>query len=414
MLSNNRTSTIERTQRGSIHTHQDSLTGVVYHVILDYTDPILKDYGVEDEDRALYVGSVIFRLESEINRPDTDLSFAFPKNINISRVPVKNEQINITKSPSGGFFYETVAKLQFVNITSSDDVIKESTKLEEDNRHKTGNYDKVRKTGITRSSVSERSEYDNFGEYFKFQRSIHKLKLYEGDTLIQSRFGQSIRFSGYNNSQKSFSPTIIIRNSENAISQSKGEGEVIEEDINRDGSIVVLGSGDYLLPFQPGHVDDKGKSDFKTTPSSFRNYPNRLIGNQLLLNSDRIILSSKTGEMIFYSKKNYGFISDGGMSIDNRLGIDIMVGDDINVDTNNSDVNINTDNGKINLGNRDLEPIVKGDVLVDLLGQLIDEISNQVFLTPSGPTATGPTNRPKIMTIKSKLTTALSKLNKTS
>ena len=44
---------------------------------------------------------------------------------------------------------------------------------------------------------------------------IHKLKLYEGDTILESRFGdQSIRFSGYNNDDNTFSPTIIIRNRE--------------------------------------------------------------------------------------------------------------------------------------------------------------------------------------------------------
>ena len=35
--------------------------------------------------------------------------------------------------------------------------------------------------------------------------------------------------------------------------------------------------------------------------------------------------------MIFYSRGNYGFISDGYMSIDNKGGIDITVGDNINI-----------------------------------------------------------------------------------
>ena len=75
--------------------------------------------------------------------------------------------------------------------------------------------------------------------------------------------------------------------------------------------------------FQPGTVSDKGSSDFETKPNAFKAYPTKLIGDQILINSGRIILSARNAEMIFYSKKNYGFISDGAMSIDNKLGINV-------------------------------------------------------------------------------------------
>ena len=38
--------------------------------------------------------------------------------------------------------------------------------------------------------------------------------------MVQSRFGQSIRFSGYNNEEKNY-PSIIIRNRENNVSQNE-------------------------------------------------------------------------------------------------------------------------------------------------------------------------------------------------
>ncbi len=68
----------------------------------------------------------------------------------------------------------------------------------------------------------------------------------------------------------------------------------------------------------------------------------------------------------------------------------------------------------INLGDKSLEPLVKGDTLVDLLSQLIDAITQQVYLTPSGPSATGPTNIATFNKIKNQLKTALSELNSTS
>ena len=116
---------------------------------------------------------------------------------------------------------------------------------------------------------------------------------------------------------------------------------------------------------------------------------------------------------MFYSKKNYGFISDGGMSIDNKLGIDVSVGDNINVVTNDRDILMVTGNGSIFLGNKELEPIVKGQQLVNILAELIDAITLQQYLTPSGPTKVGPENLSDFGAIKSKLNNILSKLNQT-
>ena len=253
-----------------------------------------------------------------------------------------------------------------------------------------------------------------FGKYYESQQNIHKLKLYEGDSLIETRFGQSIRFSGFNNVGNKFSPTIILRNGENAESGKKAAELSTEEDINRDGSIIALTSGQYQLPFVPGVVDDKGKTNFGTKPDSFGEYPSKLIGDQILINSGRIILSAKSAEMLFFSKKNYGFISDGAMSIDNKLGIDISVGDDIHIVTNDKDVNMVTGKGSIFLGSEALEPMVKGQQLVDILAELIDAITQQTYLTPSGPSAVGPTNISQFGSIKSKLNNILSRLNQTS
>jgi hypothetical protein len=243
---------------------------------------------------------------------------------------------------------------------------------------------------------------------------LHFLKLYEGDTLIESRFGQSLRFSGYNNVTNTFSPTIILRNGESSRNRKDQALLVVEEDINRDGSTIVLGSNQYQLPFQPGTVSDNGTSDFETKPDSFTEFPSKLIGDQILINSGRLIFSAKNAEMIFYSKKNYGFISDGGMSIDNKLGINVSVNDNINIVTNDRDVVMYTGNGSIFLGSTGLEPLVKGQQLVDILSQLIDAIVAQTFLTPSGPTAEGPVNIADFGAIKSRLNDILSKLNQTS
>lgn len=388
--------------------------GVVYSVILDETHPYLKNREDVVGSESSFIGAILYKLTSQPSSDNASLPVAYPFDKNFKNIPVRNETVEIYDSPAGVTLYRRVGAEISPNAEANDVFISSTfggVPLDSD---ATKDIKKVEATGTVRSNINESKKYDGLGEYFARTPGIHRLKLYEGDSLIESRFGQSIRFSGYNNPNKKFSPSIIIRNNENSESRKKVVKFGVEEDINRDGTIIAITSDQYELPFQPGVIDEKGKTNFETKPESFFGYPQKLNGDQILVNSGRIILSAKTGEMIFYSKKDYGFISDGGLSIDNKLGVDISVKDDFNVITNDRNVAFHTGKGSIFLGNENLEPLVKGQTLVDILAELIDALANQQYLTPSGPTKVGPENVPTLAKIKSKLNTVLSKLNQTS
>ena len=396
---------------------KDSFIAYVFDVILDTDSPFIDEFVEEQEPRSQYVGCILYKRQDDLTRSESEPEIAYP-DINLKTLPLKNEVVRVYKNGRGQNVYERTGFSITPNVNSLTDTISSTFKKDESQIQKSSDYSKVSQTGISRTNSNNESKTDGYGQYFESNDTIHKLSFFEGDTLLESRFGQSIRFSAYNNSQNEFSPTIILRNGESPLTLNNenlgSDTTTILEDINRDGSVIVLGSGQYQLPFQPGTVNEGGSSDFQTKPKSFSNYPNNLLGNQILLNSDRIILSSKTGEMIFYSKKNYGFISDGTLSIDNKRGIEVNVGDDINVETNDFSINLNTGNGNVNIGDVDLESLVRGETLVDLLSQLIDAITQQIYLTPSGPTSAGPTNVATFTSIKNKLNTMLSELNKTS
>jgi hypothetical protein len=408
----NRNESVRANQKGGSSGGNSSTTATVYHVILDVDDTTLTDLEIPDGDKPTYIGAIKYKSQGGSNKATAE-SIAFPKNLNYRSLPTKNEIVNISSGAGGATYYERIGKSPTPNINSEENTIKVAKPTDKSSVNKSNNYSKVSSTGIARSNA-ESDEVNGYGEYFTSNGNLHKLKLYEGDSLIESRFGQSIRFSGYNNPDNSFSPTITIRNIENAVSLSEDNTKSTEEDINRDGSTIVFGSNEYELPFQPGTVSDGGSSDFETKPIAFSNYPSNLKGNQILINSDRLLFSAKTSEMIFYSKKDYGFISDGQLSIDNKLGIEVNVSDDINVLTNDKDINLNTNNGKVNIGNVDLESLVRGETLLGLMEELIDAIVAQIYLTPSGPSATGPTNIADFNAIKSRLKEFLSTLNKTS
>ena len=384
--------------------------GIVYSVILDETHPLIKN----GEKTTAEIGAIEFRYTGKTADSEEKLPIAYPSDKNFKNLPVRNESVEILPGENGLIMYRRIGAELSPNVNADPEYIKKNySSKSEGVENKNDSYSKVENTGITKTNKDSSKKYDGFGKYFNSEIGIHKLKLYEGDSLIESRFGQSIRFSGYNNVKNEFSPVIIIRNSESYSSRKKEVSVSVEEDVNRDGSIIALTSDKYELQFSPGTNDDKGNTDFSQNPVAFKNFPSKLVGDQILINSGRIILSSKNAEMMFFSKKNYGFISDGGMSIDNKLGIEAVVGGDINIKTNGRNINLTTDNGKINAGSKDLEPMVKGNKLVDLLGQLIDEIVKQNYLTPSGPSKIGPENVPAFNSIKSQLKTILSELNQT-
>jgi hypothetical protein len=390
-------------------------TAVVYSVILDNTHPKYKD--------ASDIGAIVYRmLLPVIAITESELPIAYPFEKNFIDLPVKNEIVSITqvgnrflynrilsdvagnKNISGA--YDTITK-KFGGVDANTNASSNSDTLE--------NYEKVEANNIARSTADGISSknYNGYGAYFR-PVNIHRLSLNEGDTLIESRFGQSIRFSAFNNPAKSFAPNLIIRNSESPLTQiTPASSGSINEDINRDGSSIVLSSGEYVLPFIPGTIDVKGSTDFQTQPKSFKPYPEILKGDQILVNSGRIILSAKNAEMMFYSKGNVGFISDSQFSIDTKLGMNVSVNDNISFVTNDRDFQIFSGNGSVFLGSKDLEPLVKGQKLVEILSELIQAIGDMQFLTPSGPTAIGPKNKPDFGKIHSKLNDILSKLNQT-
>ena len=395
--------------------------GVVVGVITNIDDERIPKHSYQFDnyvsERSEYIGAVFVKTVSDPVSNVDNLKPFYPRNRNNFILPIVGETVRIFKG--GGIReYERIASNPNLNLGnfSKDAASNLLPNDEKPNKSKSKNYKEVSQTGTTNTSGGSSTKIKDYGEYFQPER-VNSLRLYEGDTLLQSRFGQSIRFSAYNNEENTFSPTIIIRNRENDLTTQEKEGFIIEEDINRDGSTIAITSADYKLDFQPGIVDDKGSNDFETTPINFE-LPEEYTGNdQILINSERIILSSKSQEMIFFSKGDYGFISDGKFTIDNGTGGALLdFGDDvlITTDRNDSNFTILAGSGNIFLNTTETtERVVRGDTLVELLGELIDAINQQVYNTPSGPTAVGPTNRSTFNDIKSRLEEALSTLNYT-
>lgn len=293
--------------------------------------------------------------------------------------------------------------------------------------------------GLAKSPITDISSFKSLalsggggiGAALGGSKPAKRLRLYEGDTIIQSRYGQSIRMS---NGAGSGNPIFIIRNGEakkgllgGIVSGILGGGET-EEDINKDGSTIAISAGSYTSPFSPGTpLPIVGTTNFKMNPLksipapvllrdqsyAFESYPKSLDGNQIVISSDRLVFSSRINEMIFWSKGNYGVITDGIFSIDTFKGFNINSKGNIDIQAPDREITLYVGRaGKVNLGNIDVQPAVKGETLKNILLEIITEMENLKaggLLTPAGPVSgMNPAMSAKLDEIKKKLDSILS------
>lgn len=257
------------------------------------------------------------------------------------------------------------------------------------------------------------------------KEKVQRLKYFEGDTILQSRFGQSIRFSGYNNSFNELNPTLTLRNANaKVIGQDVKEDETTEENINTDGGTILFSSGKYISSFLPGQINKNQKSNFElkvwenNEKYALENYPKKLDGNQIIISSDRLILSSRVNETIFFSKGPLSFVADSYFTVDSNKGMSfVSQKGDIQFQANDLETKFFVGkNGKIFLGIEKDSPsyaLVNGKALIDAIGEIVNEIIAVTYggiLTPAGPT-TGmtPDKQQKLKSIMSKLPSVLSK-----
>ncbi len=310
---------------------------VVLDVVLDETHPIFSsgilsvdtwppnidgsEPNPSDNDYS-WIGRVRFRfLNSQVNEEKETLNWAFPmENTGIVEYPLMNEIVIVGKYRDQYFYTRKLNVNSTIN--SNADFSAERTSGQVDKNINEYSEDGAYTGPQSKINFSGGDDYTGIlGNYFKFNPKIRGLKSYEGDTILQSRFGSSIRFGAYDNnrgndnglgeySDNGGNPMILIRNRQSPIKLPQGyTGKgYTTEDINKDGSSVHITSGKTISNFSP------------TTTTGMVNvtkgipFP-KLDGDQIVINSDRLVFSSKANEMLFFSKKMIGLSTDQVLSL---------------------------------------------------------------------------------------------------
>lgn len=358
-----------------------------------------------DKDARMY-GAISYVSETGVK---TDYAFPFDKN-NFT-FPIKGETVVIFKIAHQTFWmpytntpYSNYRRDYITYKATQPDDVTEVGGNTSASEHRAN----VNAGGTTTTATEKKDD-----KKYTVKETIKFIKPREGDTILSGRVGNTIRFSEFFLSPdgKQSAPGIFIRNKQNAELDSNPIGEMVDEDINKDGTSVYFVSGKTKVPF---------KETISKTKIAFKQYPSDFSGEQLFVNSDRVILSSKAKEFIIFGKGNTGVITDGNYSIDSAKDVYINSDKNVTIHSNGSNqIFLNSESGKIYLGKNqgvgadgaDVQKMVLGGELVSILKEIIDAITKQMYLTPAGPSATGPVNIAQFNSIKSKLQTILSANN---
>jgi len=298
-----------------------------------------------------WVGRALVRMQYSMPAAKKEkLVWAYPLDSSISEYPLINEVVIVMRYRNKYFYSRKINTRNLPN--EAVDFVVNKTISGQENSELFSNA--LYQGRLSQNSFSGAEGYRGVtGRYYKINNRVRRIKRHEGDTIIESRFGQSIRFGTYDEdrvndkgdpknvdySDWGGNPMLILRNRQRKLlkkgetlklvnspnpatvigtDEEKNAGGYLKEDINHDGSTIAITSGQTISKW----VTTCYKKMFGTGEevSAFEGTTNFtypvLNGDQIIINSDRLVLSSRFGETFHYAKKRYGIVTDSEYTVD--------------------------------------------------------------------------------------------------
>ena len=249
----------------------------------------------------------------------------------------------------------------------------------------------------------EGEELPDLGEFFTERNDVKRVQVYEGDVVLEGRFGQHIRLGSSDkildenpnwwsegSDETLGKPVTIISNGQSL--EKIGELEprdLYSTDVNKDPSTIILTEN------QPTSLDlaylDLGEDDAILNTLEF----DTIVDTQnptIQMNSGTLILNARDNKLLGFAKAGIGLATSGNMSIDVTNKIESVCDEKIEEMTSYykfTTPKMDAEATKSNLGEKAVagsgEPMVLGNQLVDVLTKLIDAIPKYIFVGGGGP-----------------------------
>ena len=382
---------------------QDNLfvLGRVISIVLDESHPRFEELGGWNA-----LGTIEF---DNVNKPTPrkqQYPTAKPLDPSLKKFPLINEVIYVLALPNTNIGQFSTLKTNYyvesVGIWNHPhhNAFPENSNILPPEQQK--DYNQTQAGSVRR--VTDQSTEIFLGKTFVERGDIHPLLPFEGDRILEGRWGNSIRFGSTvknplpeppspntwsEGTSKPGDPITILRTGQG---KQTDEGWVpTVEDINNDDSSVYLTTTQKIL-LNAASTSYSSYSDNKPTT------PNEYSGKQIILNSGRLVLNTTEDHLLLSSKKT----------------VNINAITSVNIDSPQSVIQ----SGKVLLGGINaVEPVLKGDTTINLLTELVDQLTrlSQALQSSTDPAVNlaAQSLTPWLLNYKGRLGTAKSKVTKT-
>ena len=266
------------------------------------------------------IGGIFF---SKLNDPnpnpnfETD-NFALPLFPNMSNIPLENEIVYVISLPSNNvqsnvnsisyYYFQPVNIWNSVHHNAIPDPINGSEGAQ------TGDYQQT-ESGTARRVTDGGTEIE-LGDTFQERIDTRNLQPYEGDIIYEGRWGQSFRFGStvsgsiipnpWSDSGINGDPIMILKNGQHEEETQPWIPQV--EDINTDASSIYLTSTQLI----PINASSTNYLSYYSPPIATNKYD----GEQIILNSGRLLLNSKSDSILLSSFNSINLNSLNSVNVD--------------------------------------------------------------------------------------------------
>ena len=372
--------------------------GRVVSIVLDETHPRFKELGEWNG-----LGTIEYTLVDQIIPPTQNYPTAKPYDPSIRNLPLINEVVFISLLPNTDTNTFTTSKTSYyTSIIGLWNHPHHNAYPQFSNELPPTQQKDYVETGLgSVRRITDKSTDIFLGRTFVERGNIHPLLPFEGDRILEGRWGNSIRFgSTVKDSVNTWSsigtngdPITILRNGQ-GVQTDEGWIPTIE-DINNDDSSIYLTSTQKI----PLEASSTSYSSYSSNPPTT---PNEYAGKQLLLNSGRLVFNSTEDHILLSSIKTVNINAINGFNVDSPQSV---------IQSNSVLL------GGINA----VEPVLKGDTTINILVDLVNQLQALTIalqtVTPQAGLAVAPAAAqlaPQLAVIRTQLqTTTKSQVSKT-
>ena len=372
--------------------------GRVVSIVLDEAHPRFKELGEWNG-----LGTIEYTLVDQIIPPTQNYPTAKPYDPSTRNLPLINEVVFISLLPNTDTNTFTTSKTSYyTSIIGLWNHPHHNAYPQFSNELPPTQQKDYVETGLgSVRRITDKSTDIFLGRTFVERGNIHPLLPFEGDRILEGRWGNSIRFgSTVKDSVNTWSsigtngdPITILRNGQ-GVQTDEGWIPTIE-DINNDDSSIYLTSTQKI----PLEASSTSYSSYSSNPPTT---PNEYAGKQLLLNSGRLVFNSTEDHILLSSIKTVNINALNGFNVDSPQSV---------IQSNSVLL------GGINA----VEPVLKGDTTINILVDLVNQLQALTIalqtVTPQAGLAVAPAAAqlaPQLAVIRTQLqTTTKSQVSKT-